>query len=82
MVQSFILRTSHSEFWAVVPADKAQLVFPWLIPHFLTKVWSAVALLTPATDHPVPGSAFQSPTKSTITYPPVAGSTGEPGLAP
>ena len=81
-VQSSFAKTTHSELATVVPADKVQLLLPWVTSHFLTKVWSTVALLTPATDHPAPGSAFQSPTKSTITYPPVAGFVGEPGLAP
>ena len=40
-----------------------------------------VPLETPATDHPEPGSPFQSPSQSKITYS-EPGSTGEEGSTP
>ena len=63
-VQVFCGKTSHSESEAFVPADAFQSLFPCVTEHFLTKVWSLVALLTPATLQPEPGSPFQSPSQS------------------
>ena len=78
--QSFCSRTIHSESSAFVPAEVAQsLAFPCSTEHLRTKVWSLVALATPATSHPLPGSAAHSPTISRITYPPVVGSVGSAG---
>ena len=48
----------------VEPADVLQFVFGVLIDVFLTSVLSTVALLIPATLHPVPGSAPSVPTAS------------------
>ena len=59
--------TSHCEFKESVPAALVQLVSPLVTSHFLTNVWSFVALATPATSHPDPGSPFQSPNQS-ITW--------------
>ena len=64
--QSSISRTIHSESSALVPAEAVQSAFPCSTEHLRTKVWFWVALDTPATDQPLPGSPFQSPAKSTI----------------
>ena len=80
--QSFIGKTIHSELTASVPADKIQSVFPCITSHFLTNVWFCVAFETPATAQPEPGSPFQSPIKSRITYPPALGPTGDGGSEP
>ena len=59
--QSFCSRTIHSESSALVPADADQSELPCSIAHLRTKVWSFVALLTPATSQPLPGSPLKSP---------------------
>ena len=53
----FCSYTIHSESSAFVPAEEDQFPkFPDNTDDFLTKVWSLVASVTPATSHPFPGS--------------------------
>ena len=68
LVQVSTSKTVHSESSADVPADDAQSpMLPQVTSEFLTRVWSAVALVTPATSQPAPGSSVpQSPTQSKI----------------
>ena len=58
---------THSESISLVPALAAQLPpLPWLTEGFRTKVPFCVALSTPATAKPDPGSAPKLPNTSTV----------------
>ena len=64
--QLFWAKTIHSLLATVVPADVAQSVFGLQILDFLTKIWSFVPVVVPATSQPLsfPGSAPSTPTTS------------------
>ena len=62
--QSFWSKTIHSQSSEFVPAESFQSEFPDSVSAFLTNVWSFVALLTPQTSQPDPGSPFLSPIQS------------------
>ena len=74
-LQSFWSSTIHSESKALVPADIAQSPpLPVKTNSFRTSVWSLVALATPATSHPDPGSGPMVPMMSTMIVSPPANS--------
>ena len=57
-VQSSCSKTIHSESSAFVPAEVNQSPrLPEIAPGFLWRVWFAVALDSPATSKPLPGSS-------------------------
>ena len=72
LVQSSLSRTIHSESsasspaepWAPVSGLSSHNGLPEVTDDFLTKVWSLVAFETPATAHPLPGSAPTIPITS------------------
>ena len=64
-LQSSISSTIHSLSDSSLPAELVQSPpFPVMTSDLRTRVWLAVALETPATSQPVPGSPCQSPMMS------------------